>query len=452
MILRNDCDETGKGHNEATCFHDEPSNFVGPITQTNNAQGADTSTVTQSNEIQVTQNMQGVNDCDESGDGSNFASCQTHLVNEILSVEQTNDFSASGAEVHDQSNFFGVTQNLAATNDCDESGNGDNNANCSITSTNHIGAVSQVNTGSSNILDINQDGQATNNCDDTTSGDNDFTCTINLSLTVPDALLVQDGDDELHFNQHENLLNTCSAGGTCSININRDDPDPELLQTLAAFSNEGGEDQQTQEQAFTVQADSVQQEDTDKSSATTNSEPDDGNSQPSTEVGSISSVEKVDASGDGDSGTADNTADNTGDGDGGDDGDTRDGSDSSDSDKSSDSSDSSDSDKSSDSSDSGDSDKSSDSGDSGTVTKVATAATAATVTKVATATMATVTKVATAATATKVATTVTKVATAATATKVATVAAETTAINEPMTKKTSHIVFLELSGKTKLTN
>jgi hypothetical protein len=37
-----------------------------------------------------------------------------------------------------------ATQNLVATNDCDESGNGDNNANCSITSTNHIGAVSQL--------------------------------------------------------------------------------------------------------------------------------------------------------------------------------------------------------------------------------------------------------------------------------------------------------------------
>ena len=231
--------------------HDEPRNFIGPITQTNNAQGADTSTVTQSNEIQVTQNLQGVNDCDESGAGYNFATCQTDLVNEIESITQTNDFSAMGAEVHDQSNFFGVTQNLAATNDCDESGNGNNNANCSITSTNHIGAVSQVNTGSSNILTINQDGQATNNCDDTTGGNNDKTCTITLSLTVPDALLVQDGDDVLNFNQHENLLNTC--GATCSININRDDPDPELLQEFAAFSNEGGEDQRTQEQAFTVE-------------------------------------------------------------------------------------------------------------------------------------------------------------------------------------------------------
>ena len=72
--MLNDCDETEEGHNEATCLNndpnnpiDEPSNFVGPITQTNNAQAADTSTVTQANEIQVTQTVQGVNDCDESG-------------------------------------------------------------------------------------------------------------------------------------------------------------------------------------------------------------------------------------------------------------------------------------------------------------------------------------------------------------------------------------------------
>ena len=60
-----------------------------------------------------------------------------------------------------------------ATNDCDETGLGDNNANCTITQSNDIGAITQSNIASSNVLTINQDGQATNNCDDTTSGDND---------------------------------------------------------------------------------------------------------------------------------------------------------------------------------------------------------------------------------------------------------------------------------------
>ena len=73
-----------------------------------------------------------------------------------------------------------------ATNDCDESGLGDNTAICTINSSNDIGAITQSNTASSNVLTINQDGQATNNCDDTTSGDNAATCTIDLHLVVPD--------------------------------------------------------------------------------------------------------------------------------------------------------------------------------------------------------------------------------------------------------------------------
>ena len=71
-----------------------------------------------------------------------------------------------------------------ATNNCDETGLGDNLAVCTITQSNDIGDITQDNTASSNSLTISQDGQPTNDCDDTTSGNNDATCTIDLHLVV----------------------------------------------------------------------------------------------------------------------------------------------------------------------------------------------------------------------------------------------------------------------------
>ena len=58
----------------------------------------------------------------------------TNISNNIDSITQTNDVDPlAGTESHDQSNVFTITQNLVATNDCDETGLGDNNAICSIT-------------------------------------------------------------------------------------------------------------------------------------------------------------------------------------------------------------------------------------------------------------------------------------------------------------------------------
>ena len=131
-----------------------------------------------------------------------------NIFNNIDSITQSNVIgSITGTDTEDQSNVFTVTQNLVATNDCDETGLGDNNAICTITPSNDIGAISQSNTASSNVLNINQDGQATNNCDDTTSGDNDANCTIDLHLVVPD--ITQTGDETLNIDQHENLVNSC---------------------------------------------------------------------------------------------------------------------------------------------------------------------------------------------------------------------------------------------------
>jgi hypothetical protein len=42
-------------------------------------------------------------------------------------------------------NSLGTNQNLHTTNDCDESGGGDNPKECSINSSNEIGAITQTN-------------------------------------------------------------------------------------------------------------------------------------------------------------------------------------------------------------------------------------------------------------------------------------------------------------------
>ncbi|HTH23422.1 MAG TPA: hypothetical protein VL854_14475, partial [Nitrososphaeraceae archaeon] len=336
MDLLNSCNESGAGINDATCSNDDADvdaeNFIGPIVQTNTATGDASDTFTQSNVAQITQNLQGTNDCDEANTGDNLAECNTNISNNIESITQTNLVNpAAGTQVEDQSNFLGINQNLVATNDCDETGNGDNNAVCTINQSNDIGAITQSNTASSNVLNINQDGQATNNCDDTTSGDNDATCTIDLHLVVPD--ITQTGDETLNIDQHENLVNTCPGTGTCSISITRTF-DPNAIQALLASttstttdSNSDEEDEEeTGSQALTLSSLKTAQADTDTSSALTvnndddknnaddNTETDDDNSGTSTE-----STEKAESDTRSDTNTVTEGQDNTGDDNTGDD-------------------------------------------------------------------------------------------------------------------------------------
>ncbi|HTH21365.1 MAG TPA: hypothetical protein VL854_04035, partial [Nitrososphaeraceae archaeon] len=121
--LLNSCDESGSGINSADCDNDalgEFHNHIGPIDQSNDATGAGNSVVSQSNVIDVTQNLQGRNDCDEANTGNNNAECSTEIFNNIDSITQTNDVaSITGTDTETQSNVFTVKQNLVATNDCD---------------------------------------------------------------------------------------------------------------------------------------------------------------------------------------------------------------------------------------------------------------------------------------------------------------------------------------------
>ena len=248
MDLLNSCSESGAGISEAECDNDSAENLIGPVSQTNTATGDADDDFTQSNVIDVTQNLEGRNDCDEANTGDNLATCSTDISNNIASITQTNTIDPlTGTQSHDQSNLFTVTQNLVATNNCDESGLGDNNANCSIISSNDIGIISQSNTDSSNVLTISQDGQWTNDCDDTTDGDNDADCTIDISLVVPDT--EQTGDETQNIEQHQSLVNTCPAGGgVCSIHIMTILDDPNKFSFLSQADQnenrgeEGGED------------------------------------------------------------------------------------------------------------------------------------------------------------------------------------------------------------------
>jgi segregation and condensation protein B len=219
--LINTCDETGTGNNGANCLNDglvDGVNFVGPLSQSNSATGEEEATIAQANQIDITQNLGAVNDCDESGSGDNFAICENEASNFISSITQTNTGVASGDDSVSQVIFVGINQNLQTKNDCDESGGGNNEKECTITSSNEIGNIVQTNdataTDSANILSISQDLNAENNCDDTTEGSNTGRCTIDLHLIVPD--LEQINGEELTITQSDSIVNECEGGASCS--------------------------------------------------------------------------------------------------------------------------------------------------------------------------------------------------------------------------------------------
>ena len=84
---------------------------------------------TQSNGAQVTQNLDAVNDCDEDDTGFNFATCvNDQTSSEIESITQDNDAIVGDDTV--QLNFVAVNQDLLLQNVCDETGIGDNDADC----------------------------------------------------------------------------------------------------------------------------------------------------------------------------------------------------------------------------------------------------------------------------------------------------------------------------------
>ena len=172
--LVNTCDETGGGVNFAICENIDALNFVGPVGQVNVVDALNSDTAVQSNGAQIAQNLVATNDCDEEGTGSNSAICENEVLsNNIEEIGQLNIATVGDDTV--QSNFAGTSQDLQAVNVCDETGLGDNVAQCINSSENFIGPVGQTNdadgagdadfTQNNNIPTINQVLVVENDCD-----------------------------------------------------------------------------------------------------------------------------------------------------------------------------------------------------------------------------------------------------------------------------------------------
>ena len=124
----NDCDGSeGDGDNNEKCTNSMISdmtnnNILVTVGQFNIAFNDSTS---QSNQASLSQVANQRNDCDDSGEGDNAGFCNNNFnVSLIASTNQGNQESFSTAN---QSNELSLSQVANQNNDCDGSGNGDNN-------------------------------------------------------------------------------------------------------------------------------------------------------------------------------------------------------------------------------------------------------------------------------------------------------------------------------------
>ena len=225
LRAENGCDETGTGDNLAICDNisggANTGNFIDEVSQTNTADGlTGDQDINQINDALVSQDLNANNDCDESGTGNNLALCTTDVFNTVGAITQTNtadDTTADGT----YRNAVDIHQDLRAVNDCDDSGSGDNLAVCDITVSNDIGDITQTNTGavagSQNRLTIDQNIDVENDCDNTRSTSNTQTCSFTGSLIVEP--ITQTDGQSLTIRQNVDERQTCSEGGTCTIDI-----------------------------------------------------------------------------------------------------------------------------------------------------------------------------------------------------------------------------------------
>ena len=138
----NNCDEFDAGDNNVECIGN-PNHIVGPVTQTNNPNVNPVGT----NEIDIVTADNILNDCTESGNGDNNAECINDGFDIINAITQNNFVDASntiGASFV-ESNTVNTLQGFDETNDCDEASDGNNDVNCSNDVENLIGPVDQSN-------------------------------------------------------------------------------------------------------------------------------------------------------------------------------------------------------------------------------------------------------------------------------------------------------------------
>ena len=124
----NNCDEFDAGDNNVDCIGD-PDHIVGPVTQTNDPNVNPVGT----NEIDIVTDDNMLNDCTESGNGDNNAACNNIGIDTIAEITQDNFVDASNTIGVNfvESNTINTLQGFDLTNDCDEAGDGNNDANCS---------------------------------------------------------------------------------------------------------------------------------------------------------------------------------------------------------------------------------------------------------------------------------------------------------------------------------
>jgi len=141
--LENDCQQSGTGANNEDC----------DITVTAGiSQAAQDPPAGTSNQYDVIINLDGLNNCDEFDDGNNNANCDNTATYVVGPVTQTNDPNNPPVAT----NEIDIVTDDTMLNDCTESGNGDNNAQCSNTGTFTIDSITQNNlVDASNTIGVN---------------------------------------------------------------------------------------------------------------------------------------------------------------------------------------------------------------------------------------------------------------------------------------------------------
>ena len=205
----NNCDELGGAPlnfrtNQAIC-NNSGSNSLGDITQVN--QGLATNIdgdANYKNAVVIDQAVDQANRCSEFDNGQNNAECENTAFNTVGSIIQTNEgyTTKSDGSVIDR-NEVDINQQAAQLNDCDESGDGTNLAQCNNQASNSIGEISQSNDGNGeNHINIDQKTNQKNNCDENGAGDNNARCSNKASNSVGD--ISQSNDDEEEENEETN--------------------------------------------------------------------------------------------------------------------------------------------------------------------------------------------------------------------------------------------------------
>ena len=169
-----DCDESGSGDNNVFCNNDDDW-LIGPVIQTNNPSVNPVG----SNVIGAVVDNDEINNCDESGSGNNDANCENLVDTEISSATQSNTATGPATIAFDQDNAISTHQRSDVRNTCGEIDGGINDAKCFNTIDNIIGPLDQSNTatgtGTESFDQVNnfgaaQHAAAENDCDESGMG------------------------------------------------------------------------------------------------------------------------------------------------------------------------------------------------------------------------------------------------------------------------------------------